>query len=104
MERLVEIVSRTRNGGGEIVGLLKTGSAFFTTATYAIAMVEAYLFDKKNIYPYAALVDKGEYGFNQPLYVGVPDKIGAGGVEEVVEIPLTKKEVLFSYLLTRLLN
>jgi malate dehydrogenase len=91
-ERLEEIVQRTRSGGGEIVGLLKTGSAFYTPAASAIAMAEAYLADKKNIYPCAAYVEKGEYGIDQPLYVGVPVKIGADGVEEVVEIPLTEKE------------
>lgn len=91
-DRLEEIVSRTRNGGGEIVGLLKTGSAFYTPAASAIAMAEAYLYDKKNVYPCAAQVSKGEYGIDQPLYVGVPVKIGAGGVEEVVEQPLTENE------------
>jgi malate dehydrogenase len=90
--RLEEIVTRTRNGGGEIVGLLKTGSAFYTPAASAIAMAEAYLNDKKNIYPCAAYVGKGEYGIKQPLYVGVPVKIGAKGVEQVIEIPLTEKE------------
>ncbi len=91
-ERLEEIVQRTRSGGGEIVGLLKTGSAFYTPAAAAIEMAEAYLADKKSILPCAAYVEKGEYGIDQPLYVGVPVKIGAGGVEEVVEIPLTEKE------------
>ncbi|NQU63930.1 MAG: malate dehydrogenase [SAR324 cluster bacterium] len=91
-ERLQEIVDRTRNGGGEIVGLLKTGSAFYTPAASAIAMADAYLFDRKNIYPCAAQVAKGEYGISETLYVGVPVKIGAKGVEEVVEVPLTKTE------------
>lgn len=91
-ERLEEIVQRTRSGGGEIVGLLKTGSAFYTPAASAIAMAEAYLYDKKNIYPCAAQVAKGEYGIKDTLYVGVPVKIGAGGVEEVVEVPLTENE------------
>ncbi len=90
--RLEEIVDRTRKGGGEIVGLLKTGSAFYTPATSAIAMAEAYLFDKKCIYPCAAKVTKGEYGISEPLYVGVPVKIGSNGVEEVVEVPLTESE------------
>ncbi len=90
--RLEEIVDRTRKGGGEIVGLLKTGSAFYTPAASAIAMAEAYLFDKKNIYPCAAQVAKGEYGITDTLYVGVPVKIGASGVEEVVEVPLTDTE------------
>ncbi|MBU3917703.1 malate dehydrogenase [bacterium] len=91
-ERLEEIVDRTRKGGGEIVGLLKTGSAFYTPASSAIAMAEAYLQDKKNIYPCAAYVAKGEYGIKEPLYVGVPVKIGSNGVEEVIEVPLTDKE------------
>jgi len=90
--RLEEIVDRTRKGGGEIVGLLKTGSAFYTPAASAIAMAEAYLFDKKNIYPCAAQVAKGEYGITDTLYVGVPVKIGAAGVEEVIEVPLTDSE------------
>ncbi|MFH2131430.1 MAG: malate dehydrogenase [bacterium] len=91
-ERLEAIVDRTRKGGGEIVALLKTGSAFYTPAASAIAMAEAYLFDRKNVYPCAAQVAKGEYGIKESLYVGVPVKIGAGGVEEVVEVPLTDKE------------
>ncbi|MBU2643790.1 malate dehydrogenase [bacterium] len=91
-ERLEAIVDRTRKGGGEIVALLKTGSAFYTPAASAIAMAEAYLFDRKNVYPCAAQVSKGEYGIKESLYVGVPVKIGAGGVEEVVEVPLTEKE------------
>lgn len=91
-EKLEEIVDRTRKGGGEIVGLLKTGSAFYTPAASAIAMAEAYLMDKKNVYPCAAQVSNGEYGIDQPLYVGVPVKIGANGVEQVVEVPLTDKE------------
>jgi len=90
--RLEEIVDRTRKGGGEIVGLLKTGSAFYTPAASAIAMAEAYLFDRKNVFPCAAQVAKGEYGINDTLYVGVPVKIGANGVEEVIEVPLTEKE------------
>jgi malate dehydrogenase len=90
--RLEEIVDRTRKGGGEIVGLLKTGSAFYTPAASAIAMAEAYLFDRKNVFPCAAQVAKGEYGIKDTLYVGVPVKIGADGVEEVVEVPLTEKE------------
>jgi malate dehydrogenase len=91
-DRLESIVNRTRKGGGEIVGLLKTGSAFYTPATSAIAMAEAYLYDKKNIYPCAAQVANGEYGITESLYVGVPVKIGSAGVEEVVEVPLTQKE------------
>ncbi|MXO71434.1 malate dehydrogenase [Alteraurantiacibacter buctensis] len=85
-ERLNEIVARTRSGGGEIVALLKTGSAYYAPATSAIAMAEAYLGDQKRILPCAVYVD-GQYGLDG-LYVGVPVVIGAGGAEEVVEIAL----------------
>jgi len=84
--RLEEIVKRTRGGGGEIVGLLKTGSAFYAPATSAIAMAEAYLGDQKRILPVAAHLT-GQYGVND-LYVGVPAVLGAGGVEEVIQIDL----------------
>jgi malate dehydrogenase len=84
--RLDEIVQRTRGGGGEFVGLLKTGSAYYAPATSAIAMAEAYLGDQKRILPVAAHLT-GQYGVND-LYVGVPAVIGANGVEEVVEIAL----------------
>jgi len=85
-EKLNEIVARTRSGGGEIVGLLKTGSAYYAPATSAIAMAEAYLGDQKRIMPCAVYVD-GQYGLDG-LYVGVPVVIGAGGAEEVIEIAL----------------
>jgi malate dehydrogenase len=85
-ERIDEIVARTRSGGGEIVGLLKTGSAFYAPAASGIAMAEAYLNDQKRILPCAAYVD-GQYGVDG-LYVGVPVMIGANGVEKVVEIEL----------------
>ncbi|MFC3100700.1 malate dehydrogenase [Altererythrobacter lauratis] len=85
-ERLDEIVARTRSGGGEIVGLLKTGSAYYAPATSAIAMAEAYLGDQKRILPCAVYVD-GKYGLDG-LYVGVPVVIGANGAEEVIEINL----------------
>ncbi|WP_136163826.1 malate dehydrogenase [Sphingomonas flavalba] len=85
-ERIDAIVQRTRSGGGEIVGLLKTGSAFYAPATSGIAMAEAYLNDQKRLLPCAAYVD-GAYGVDG-LYVGVPVVIGAGGVEKVVEIAL----------------
>ena len=88
--RLDEIVTRTRGGGGEIVGLLKTGSAFYAPATSAIAMAEAYLRDQKRILPVAAYVE-GKYGLDG-LYVGVPAVIGAGGIEDVVEINLSDAE------------
>lgn len=85
-ERIDAIVKRTRGGGGEIVALLKTGSAFYAPAASGIAMAEAYLNDQKRILPSAAWV-QGEYGLND-LYVGVPVLIGAGGVEKVIEIEL----------------
>jgi len=89
-EKMDEIVKRTRGGGGEIVGLLKTGSAYYAPATSAIAMAEAYLGDQKRILPVAAYVD-GKYGLNG-LYVGVPAVIGKNGIEEVVEIKLSESE------------
>ena len=85
-ERIDAIVKRTRGGGGEIVGLLKTGSAFYAPATSGIAMAEAYLKDQKRLLPCAAFVE-GKYGLDG-LYVGVPVIIGAGGVEQIVEIEL----------------
>jgi malate dehydrogenase len=88
--RLDGIVERTRNGGGEIVGLLKTGSAFYAPASSAIAMAESYLRDKKRVLPAAAWLN-GEYGVKE-LYVGVPVVIGAKGVERVVEIELNGPE------------
>jgi malate dehydrogenase len=85
-ERIDAIVQRTRSGGGEIVALLKTGSAYYAPATSAIAMAESYLKDKKRLLPAAANLT-GQYGVND-LYVGVPVIIGAGGVERIVEIEL----------------
>ncbi len=86
-ERIDAIVQRTRSGGGEIVGLLKTGSAFYAPATSAIAMAESYLKDQKRLLPCAANLT-GHYGVDH-LYVGVPVIIGEGGVERIVEIPLS---------------
>src|SRR6185369_14451330 len=85
-EKIDAIVKRTRGGGGEIVALLKTGSAYYAPATSAIAMAESYLKDKKRVLPCAAHLT-GQYGVKD-LYVGVPCVIGAGGVERVVEIEL----------------
>ncbi|MEO8723731.1 MAG: malate dehydrogenase [Sphingobium sp.] len=85
-ERIDAIVQRTRSGGGEIVALLKTGSAYYAPATSGIAMAEAYLGDKKRVLPCAAYVE-GKYGVDG-LYVGVPVVIGADGVEEILEIKL----------------
>ena len=89
-ERLEEIESRVRQAGGEIVALLKTGSAFYSPASAAIQMTEAYLYDKKQILPCAAYLE-GEYGI-EGVYFGVPVSIGAGGVERVVDIALSDKE------------
>jgi malate dehydrogenase len=89
-ERIDTIVQRTRGGGGEIVNLLKTGSAFYAPASSAIAMAESYLRDKKRVLPCAAWLT-GQYGIKD-LYVGVPVVIGAKGVERVVEIALYVEE------------
>ena len=88
--KIDEIVQRTRDGGAEIVGLLKTGSAFYAPASSAIEMAESYLKDKKRVLPCAAYVD-GAYGLDG-LYVGVPVVLGAGGVEKIVEISLNNDE------------
>ncbi len=89
-QRLEEIENRVRQAGGEIVALLKTGSAFYSPASAAIQMTEAYLYDKKQILPCAAYLE-GEYGI-EGVYFGVPVSIGAGGVERVVDIALSDKE------------
>lgn len=89
-ERLAAIVERTRKGGGEIVNLLKTGSAFYTPAAAAIAMTEAYLKDQRRVVPCAAMLD-GQYGV-KGLYAGVPVVLGANGVEKIVEILLDPDE------------
>jgi len=91
-ERLNAIVDRTRKGGGEIVNLLKTGSAFYAPASAAIAMAESYLLDRKRILPSAAKLTQNQYGVKEPLFVGVPVKIGAKGIEEIIEVELTKEE------------
>ncbi len=89
-DRLDAIVDRTRNGGAEIVGLLKTGSAFYAPAASAIAMAESYLKDKKRVLPCAAHLD-GQYGV-KGMFIGVPAVIGAGGIERVVELKLSGDE------------
>jgi malate dehydrogenase len=89
-EKIDAIVQRTRDGGAEIVNLLKTGSAFYAPASSAIAMAESFLKDKRRVLPCAAMLN-GEYGV-KGLYVGVPVIIGANGVERVVEIDLNKAE------------
>ena len=89
-EKIDQIVQRTRDGGAEIVSLLKTGSAFYAPASSAIQMAESYLKDKRRVLPCAAQLN-GEYGLNG-LYVGVPVVIGANGVERIVEIELDAAE------------
>src|ERR1700743_1052917 len=89
-EKLDKIVQRTRDGGAEIVGLLKTGSAFYAPASSAIALARTYTTEQKRVLPCAAYIN-GQYG-EKDLYVGVPTVIGAGGVERIVEISLSKSE------------
>jgi len=88
--RLEEIVQRTRDGGAEIVGLLKTGSAYYAPSAAVAQMTEAILLDRKEILPCAAYLE-GEYGIDG-LYAGVPVKLGAGGIEEILEVELTDAE------------
>jgi malate dehydrogenase len=89
-ERLEEIIQRTRDGGAEIVGLLKSGSAYYAPAASAIVMAESYLKDKKRVLPCAAYLS-GQYGVSD-MYVGVPTVIGAEGIERIIEIELNKTE------------
>lgn len=89
-DRIDALVERTRNGGAEIVGLLKTGSAFYAPASAAVEMAESILKDKKKILPCAAYLE-GEYGIDD-LFMGVPVKLGTKGVEEIIEIQLTEEE------------
>ena len=89
-QRIEALVERTRNGGAEIVGLLKTGSAYYAPASAAVEMAEAILKDKKKILPCAAYLT-GEYGIHD-LFIGVPVKLGENGAEEIIEIKLTDEE------------
>jgi malate dehydrogenase len=89
-DRIDALVDRTRNGGAEIVGLLKTGSAYYAPASAAVEMAESILKDKKKILPCAVFL-QGEYGLKD-LFIGVPVKLGASGVEEIIEITLTAEE------------
>jgi malate dehydrogenase len=89
-ERIKAITERTRNGGAEIVGLLKTGSAYYAPAYAAVRMTEAILKDKKRIMPCTVYLE-GEYGINN-LFIGVPVKLGAKGVEEIIKVRLTDEE------------
>jgi len=89
-ERVSAIEERTAKGGAEIVGLLKTGSAYYAPGMSTVEMVDAIMLDKKRVLPCSVLL-KGEYGVND-LYVGVPIKLGAGGVEQIIELNLTSDE------------
>jgi malate dehydrogenase len=89
-DRIKALVERTANGGAEIVGLLKTGSAYYAPASAAVEMAESILKDKKKVLPCAAYL-QGEYGYND-LFIGVPVKLGKDGIEEVIEIELTDEE------------
>jgi malate dehydrogenase len=89
-ERLDKIVERTRNGGAEIVSYLKTGSAYYAPSAGAVQMAEAIVRDKKRILPCAAWLE-GEYGY-RGIYLGVPCKLGAGGLEQIIEVELTSAE------------
>jgi len=89
-EKIDGLVQRTRDGGAEIVSLLKTGSAFYAPASGAVEMAEAILKDKKKILPCAVYLT-GEYGIND-LFIGVPVKLGREGIEEIIEIDLTSEE------------
>ena len=89
-EQLDKIIDRTRKGGGEIVALLKTGSAYYAPSAAVVQMIDAIFNDRKKILPCAAYLE-GEYGING-LFVGVPVKLGAHGIEEIVQIKLTPEE------------
>ncbi|MBU4259117.1 MAG: malate dehydrogenase [Proteobacteria bacterium] len=89
-ERIDALIERTRKGGAEIVGLLKTGSAYYAPASAAVEMAESILKDKKKILPCAAYLE-GEYGIND-LFIGVPVKLGSNGIEEIIQITLTDEE------------
>lgn len=91
-EKVDAIVDRTRKGGGEIVALLKTGSAFYAPASSAIAMAKSYLLDEKRILPCAVKLKVGQYGVKEPLFVGVPAKIGKEGIEDIIELELSEQE------------
>lgn len=90
-EQLEAIVQRTRSGGGEIVQLLKTGSAYYAPAASAISMVESHLYDKRRVLPCASKV-KGKFGLKTPMFLGVPTVISGRGVEDIVEPPMTDHE------------
>jgi len=89
-DQLDKIIDRTRKGGGEIVALLKTGSAYYAPSAAVVQMIDAIFYDRKKILPCAAYLE-GEYGITG-LFVGVPVKLGARGIEEIIQIKLTAEE------------
>ncbi len=89
-DRLAQIVQRTRDGGAEIVNLLKQGSAYYAPSASVLQMIDAILLDRKQIMPCATYLE-GEYGING-LFVGVPVKLGAGGVEQIIQLDLSDQE------------
>lgn len=91
-EQLDAIVKRTRNGGGEILNLLKVGSAFYAPASSALQMAESYLLDQKRVLPVVVKLKPGQYGVKEPLFIGAPVKIGCQGVEDIIEVTLSDKE------------
>ena len=91
-DRLASILQRTKKGGGEIVDLLKTTSAFYAPAAAAVLMAEAHLRDKKWVLPCSSRLTRGQYGVTEPLFMGVPVKIGVGGIEEILEVALDEQE------------
>lgn len=91
-KQLDDIVVRTKNGGGEIVNLLKNGSAYFAPAVSILSMVQAVVLNENRILPCASKITKKQYGINQPIFVGVPTKLGKNGVVDIIEVELTEDE------------
>jgi malate dehydrogenase len=91
-EQIDRLVDRTRNGGGEIVKLLKTGSAFYATSSAIVQMIDSIVLDKKDVLP-CAVKTQGKYGLEKDLFVGLPVKLGLSGIEEIVELKLSDEEL-----------
>jgi malate dehydrogenase len=91
-EQIDRLVDRTRNGGGEIVKLLKTGSAFYATSSAVVQMIDSIVLDKKDVLP-CAVKSQGKYGLEKDLFVGLPVKLGLSGIEEIVELKLSDEEL-----------
>jgi len=91
-DQIDRLVDRTRNGGGEIVKLLKTGSAFYATSSAVVQMIDSIVLDKKDVLP-CAVKSQGKYGLGKDLFVGLPVKLGLSGVEEIVELKLSDEEL-----------